>query len=236
MKEQYVKWYSQELSRDFEMLVFGESGFPVVLFPTSMGSYRENKDFKLIDSAQWFIDNGLIRIYCPDSVDKLSWYNKAIRPEGRVWNHICYDQMLAKELMPRIMYENQVSKVAVAGCSFGGYHSANFAFRHPEMVAHLFSMSGAFDIKSHLDGFYNDQVYFNNPPDFLPQSNNPELWNMNIILGTSEWDICRVANEEMSALLKRKNIKHWLDMRGWVKHDWPVWREMFPHYLSTIVK
>jgi len=234
LKEQYFKWYSQELSKDFEMLVFGHSGYPVVLFPTSMGSYQENKDFKLIDSASWFLEQGLIKIYCPDSVDRLSWYNKSIPPQGRVHNHVCYDNMLNKELVPRIMHETGQSRVAVAGCSFGGYHSVNFAFKHPEKVSHLFSMSGAFDIKSHLDGYYDSNVYFNNPPDFLANLQNPNLWNINIVLGTSEWDICRVANEEMSTMLKAKNIKHWLDMRGWAKHDWPIWREMFPHYLSLI--
>ena len=39
-------------------------------------------------------------------------------------------------------------KVAVAGCSFGGYHAANFAFRHPGYVSHIFSMGGAFNIKN----------------------------------------------------------------------------------------
>ncbi len=234
MKEQYFKWYSQELSKDFEMLVFGHSGYPVVLFPTSMGSYRENKDFKLIDSASWFLEQGLIKIYCPDSVDRLSWYNKSIPPQGRVHNHICYDNMLNKELIPRIMHETGHSRVAVAGCSFGGYHSTNFAFKHPEKVAYLFSMSGAFDIKSHLNGYYDSNVYFNNPPDFLPNLQDPNLWNMNIVLGTSEWDICLVANQDMSAMLKHKNVNHWLDVRGWEKHDWPLWRKMFPHYLSLI--
>ena len=57
---------------------------------------------------------------------------------------------------------------------------------------------------------------------------------MNIVLGTSEWDICLAANEHMSHLLNQKGVNHWFDKRGWKEHDWPLWKEMFPHYLSLI--
>jgi len=126
------------------------------------------------------------------------------------------------------------SKIITAGCSFGGYHAAKFAFRHPWLVSHMFSLSGVFDIRSQLDGFYNDEVYFNNPVDFLPNDNNPELWNMKIILGTAERDICKPDNERLSQILTDKGINHWLDVRQNADHDWPIWRKMLPEYLSQL--
>ncbi len=84
MIEQYHKWYSHNLGLDVEMLVFGDRGYPVILFPTSEGRYYQNKDEGLIDAVRWFIDEGLVKIYCPDSFDWLTWYNKGfIRPIGR---------------------------------------------------------------------------------------------------------------------------------------------------------
>jgi len=234
MTEQYRKWYSSQLSADIEMLVYGDRGYPVILFPTSQGRYYETKDFKLIDSVAWFIDQGLVKIYAIDSIDSLSWYNKSIHPADRVKNHIWYDQMLYHELVPWAMHETGVGKVCVAGCSFGGYHAANFAFKHPEKVSHLFSMSGAFDIREQLDGFYNDDVYFNNPIEFVQHNSQAELWQLKIILGTSDYDICKEANLHLSGILYHKSIEHWLDIRPNAPHDWPIWREMFPHYLSQI--
>ena len=114
-----------------QMLEFGDRGFPVVLFPTSMGRYHENKDFGLIESVSWYIKEGLIRIYCPDSVDHLSWYNRSVHPGQRVQNHIWYDEMLVKELFPHIQQASGVDRIALAGCSFGGYHAANAGFKHP---------------------------------------------------------------------------------------------------------
>ena len=58
------------------MLIFGHSGYPLVIFPTTMGRYFESKDFKLIESVRWFLEQGKVKIYCPDSIDRHSWYNK----------------------------------------------------------------------------------------------------------------------------------------------------------------
>ena len=216
------------------MLVYGHAGYPVIVFPTTMGRYYESKDFKLIESAQWFLDQGMIQIYAIDSIDKDSWYNKSIHPADRVKNHIWYDKFILEEVVNSIRHEKGIGKVCVAGASFGGYHAANFAFRHPEAVSHMFSMSGAFSINSFLDGHYDDNVYFNNPVDYMPGANHSDLWQMKIVLGVGEWDICLDANNRMHEILKNRGIEHWYDVRKWAEHDWPLWRDMFPHYLSLI--
>lgn len=217
-----------------ETLIFGHSGYPVIIFPSSQGRYYEAKDFNLIESVRWFVDQGLVKIYCPDSIDSLSLYNKSIHPADRLKNHELYDKFLLEELVEKIRYETGQGKICVTGPSFGAYHALNFAFRHPDRVSHLFAMSGKYDIKSFLDGYYDDNAYFNNPVDFMPDSNNGELWNMRIVLGTGEHDICRDATVQMSEILKNKGIDHWLDIRQGYEHDWPLWKEMLPHYLSLI--
>jgi esterase/lipase superfamily enzyme len=199
-----------------------------------MGRYHEAKDFKLIESARGHIESGKVKIYCPDSIDKYSWYGKHLHPSERVQNHLYFDQYLNEELIPVIMSECNVSKVAVAGCSFGGYHAANFAFRHPDKVSHLFTMGAAFDIQSFLGDFHNDNVFFNNPPNYLPNATDPNLWQMNIVLGTCNADFCKPDNENLSEILAHKNINHWLDIRWHGTHDWDIWREMFPEYLNKI--
>lgn len=234
MKEEYKKWYSPNLSTDIELLVFGHSGYPVLLFPTSRGRYYEAKDFRLIEAAQQFIEEGKVKIYCPDSIDEWSWYNKALHPADRAKNHAWYDKMLVEEISSLACNETGHSKVISAGCSFGGYHAANFAFRHPWLVSHLFSMSGIFDITEQMDGFYNSDVYYNNPVDFVPHNNDPELWKMDIVLGTGERDICRPFNERLSTILSKKGIDHRLDIKPGAEHDWSLWRHAFPEYLSAL--
>ncbi len=119
--------------------------------------------------------------------------------------------MLYDELAPRAMHETGVKKIATAGCSFGGYHAVNFGLKHPDKTAHILSMSGAFDIKQFVDDFYNDDVFYNNPVDFLPASDRWELWQMNIILGTAEHDICLADNRRMSNIMAQKIL-----IIGWI--------------------
>lgn len=232
--EEFHTWYSSSISSEFKMLIFGHAGQPVILFPTSKGSYYQNKDEGLINAAAWFLENGKIRIYCPDSIDALSWYNRSVEPYIRAHNHTCYDRLILREIVPRAQHETGYSRMAMAGCSFGGYHAVNFSFRHPYVCSYCFSMSGAFDVRQFTDGYYDDNVYYNNPVDFIPNDADPELWKMGIILGTAEYDICKQDNERLSQILQNKNINHWLDIRPQANHDWPVWRDMFPHYLSRL--
>jgi esterase/lipase superfamily enzyme len=58
MNERYIKRYTPHLSREFEMLAFGNGGgLPLILFPKSFGRYHQNKDFGLIGSVSSCVDS-----------------------------------------------------------------------------------------------------------------------------------------------------------------------------------
>lgn len=234
LNEQKHSWHSPALDIQIEMLTFGTKGFPIILFPTSMGMHNENRDFKLIEAIGWFIETGLIKVYCPDSIDKHSWYNEEAAPADRVKNHILYEKMILEEIYPAIKEETNHWRIGVAGASFGGYHACNFAFRHPDIVAAMFSLHAKFDIKILLDGFYNEDSYFNNPPEYVPGLTDENLWKMQIFLGSAEFDMCLDANYQMAHMLGSKNIPHILEVVPGEKHDWPCWRQQLPIFLSML--
>src|SRR5437762_2619913 len=125
--------------------------------------------------------------------------------------------------------------LAVSGASLGAYHAANIAFRHPDLVSHLISLSGSFDISSFFDGYHDDNIYFNSPYEYLPNTTDPWKYNhMGIILGTGEWDNTRHESLRLSEILNSKGIKHFLDDRRWCGHEWSYWRDMLPYYLSLM--
>lgn len=238
MKEEYHKFYTNYLSREFELLVFGHAGYPVILFPTSKGKYYDAKDFKLIEAASSLIDTGKIKIYCPDSVDTESWYNYDIQPADRVKTHIGYENVILNDVIEFVKYETGRTKVGVAGCGFGGYHAANIAFRHPDKIGYLISMSGEFDIKKFIMGYYDDDCYYNNPPDYLPGLKDyyilQEIKSMGIVLSTGVHDFSLDENVRLSNILNEKGINHWLDVVPGGRHDWHWWKESFPKYLSRV--
>lgn len=238
LKEEYHKWYSEYLNREFEMLVFGHDGYPVILFPTLRAHYYESKDCKLIDSAAQLLDAGKFKIYCPDGVDSLSWCNYSIHQGERVKTHTVYENLILNDVIRFAKHETGRKKVGVAGCGFGAYHAANLAFRNPDKVNNIICMGGTFDIKPFIYGYYDDNCYFNNPGDYLP--NLADDWyleryrQMGIILGTGEHDICKDENIRLSNILNSKGILHWLDVRAGAGHDWRWWNEMFLQYLEKI--
>jgi esterase/lipase superfamily enzyme len=67
-------------------------------------------------------------------------------------------------------------------------------------------------------------VFYNSPEDYLYGLDDPELWKMDIVLGTSNWDICFDANLKLSKVLSERNVHHWLDIRQDRSHDWPLWK------------
>jgi esterase/lipase superfamily enzyme len=174
MNERYIRWHTPYLSRDFEMLAFGNGGgLPLILFPTSFGSYYQNKDFGLVDAVASYVDAGRITVYCPDAIDLESFYNKSIHPADRMRTHNAYENVIVRDVFDLARRECSSPRVAVCGASLGAYHAANIAFRHPDTVSHLISLSGSFDINSFFDGYHDDNIYFNSPYEYLPNTTDP---------------------------------------------------------------
>src|SRR5580765_5650328 len=123
MNRQYHKGYSQELQRDMEVLVFGDAGMPLIVFPTSLGKFFEYEDRGMVSILAPRIEQGGLQVICPDSVETESWYNKNVHPRVRVLRHMQYENYVFQELLPFIRWRNQTPQLAVTGCSFGGYHA-----------------------------------------------------------------------------------------------------------------
>ena len=231
MNREYHKWFSPQLGREMELLVFGHAGMPMIVFPTSMGRFFDYENRKMIDAVGGKYENGELQAFCVDSVDAESWYNRSVHPSQRAARHVQYDQYLVDEVVPFVRARNASQELTVTGCSFGGYHSVNFALRHPDIATHCVSMGGAFDIHQFLDGYFDQNCYFNCPPDFLP--NLTDEWfldryrRMKIVLATGETDMCLGENRRLAAIMAAKGLPHWLDVWGdGTGHDWPWWEQM----------
>jgi esterase/lipase superfamily enzyme len=238
MNREYHKWYSHALQRDMELLVFGHAGVPMIVFPTSQGRYFDYENRNMIKMIDWRYESGAVQAFSVDSVDAESWYNKRISPRDRALRHNQYEQYLIQEVIPFIRSKNPSQELALTGCSFGGYHTINFALRHPDLVTHAVSMGGAFDIHQFLDGYYDENCYFNCPPDFLPNLNDP--WYLSryathtkLVLATGERDMCLGDNQHLGGIMDAKQIPHWLDVWGdGTGHDWPWWERMTVKYFG----
>jgi esterase/lipase superfamily enzyme len=236
MKREYHKWLSPALGRDMELLVFGHAGIPALVFPTSCGRFLEFEVSGMVNVVHDKLEQGRLQLFCVDSVDSESWYNRNVPPRWRIARHMQYEQYLMQEVLPLIRQQNQSIQLASVGTSFGGYHALNIALRHPDVFTAMLSMSGAFDTSSFLSGYYDDDCYFNIPMHYLPNISDP--WYLHryrrntYLLATGVHDQCWNANERIAQVFRDKSISCRLDVWGDnTGHDWPWWQRMLETYL-----
>lgn len=235
MNRDHHRWYSPNLGRDMELLVYGYSGARVIVFPTSQGRYFDWESQGMVEAMAEPIERGEVQLYAVDSVDAESWYARWKWPGDRAWRQTQYDAYIAREVIP-FTQRNSNPFLIVMGASFGAYQAVNFAFRHPDMVGRVLAMNGLYDISDWTDGHHDDNVYFNNPVEFVKNEHDEgrltQMRAMDIIITTSETEPLRGATEYFSQILWQKNIWHALRIwNGWA-HDWPYWKQMINLYLS----
>jgi esterase/lipase superfamily enzyme len=236
MNREYHRCFSPSLERDMEMLVFGHAGARVLAFPTSMGRFFQWEDSGMITALGDQLEQGQLQLFCVDSVDEESWYAKWKQPSDRAWRQTQYNYYLVNEVLPLTRQYNPNPYLIAAGASFGAYHAVNFAFRYPHLVGRVIGLSGRYDIKDFTNGYSDDNVYFNNPCDFIQNEYEPArldaLRHLDIILAIGRDDPSSANNEYLSSILWDKNIWHALRIwDGWV-HDWPYWQQMIRMYIS----
>jgi len=219
-----------------ELLIFGHAGARVLVFPTSMGRFYEWEDRGMMGVVQDDLEHGRLQIYCVDSVDAESWYARWKHPGARVWRHIQYEQYLLREVLPMSQQKNHNPFLITVGASFGAYHAVNFALRYPHLVGRTIGMSGIYDISRWVNGYHDDNVYFQNPVEYIGNENDSgrleALRNVDIILAVGNGDSLYGNNTYFSGLLWRQGIGNALRVwDGW-SHDWPYWMQMLRLYIS----
>jgi len=242
MNREYHKWWSDSLQRDMELLVFGHAGAKVLVFPSREGRFYEYENLRIVESLKHKIEQGWLQLYCIDSVYAESFYCGWAHPSGRILRHIAYEQYILDEVLPFMHRKNEHPCVIAHGLSLGAYIAANIAFRHPYLFKKLVAFSGRYDLTLNvedftdlLDGFYNEDIYFNTPTHFLPNLDCAwrlsKLREMDITIVIGDEDPFLKNNEYLSSILWQKGINHQLVIWNGRAHKGHYWRRMAPLYI-----
>jgi esterase/lipase superfamily enzyme len=236
MYRAFHRWDSPSLGRPMELLVFGHSGAPVIVFPTSQGRFYEYEDRGMVGALSHQIEQGWVQLYCVDSVDAESWYCSWAHPRGRLQRHDQYESYVINEVLPLIRHQNPNPFLMAHGCSFGASHALLFGLRYPQYFNRVIALSGLYDMRRFLDGYNDEETYYHNPTEFIPGLQNGPLLDqirrLEIILAVGREDAAADSNAQISGALWDKQIWHamrWWD--GW-SHDWPYWHKMIKLYIG----
>lgn len=241
MHIEHHHWYSGRLGRELGVVVIGHWGAPILTFPTSGGNEWEYHDRRLVAGVADLVDQGRVKFFCVDSNASESFNNTGAHPLHRSWMQRMYDEYLVQEIVPFVHHHCRGwQPISTLGASLGAYYAVNTLLKHPDLVKRCFGLSGVYDMKPFMDGLYDENFYFNNPVDYVPNLSDPwflqQLRSCDIHLATGHgpWEN-RAPSDQLSRVLRAKGIAHSLDDWGALGgHDWPYWTHEVREYLHGL--
>jgi esterase/lipase superfamily enzyme len=242
MKREYHKWFSPNLQREMEVLIYGHAGARVLLFPTRTARFYDYENWRIIQSLQHYIENGWLQVYALDSIDQESYYCFWAHPSGRIQRHVQYENYVLQEVLPLSYGINPNLCLMSVGCSMGAYHAMNIALRHPQWFAKVVALSGRFDLTLNvgmfqdlLSGHYDETVYHHMPSHYMgnmPAGDQLEhIRRLEITMVIGRQDPFYQNNRDFSSILWRKGISHAFHEWDGLAHKASYWRQMLPIYL-----
>ncbi|MEO6939295.1 MAG: alpha/beta hydrolase-fold protein [Candidatus Kapaibacterium sp.] len=231
-------WFSPALGKEMEVAVYGHSGPALLMFPSAAADYLEYERFHLIDAVQGVFESGKMMGFSINSINSESWLNNSMAPRDKAVRHVQYNQYISEEVVPFIrdrMGATERPTVYTTGVSFGAFHAMNMLLHRPDLFDGVIAMSGVYDLKEYAKGYYDEDVYFNSPIDFLPNLGDGPLLEalraknkIFLMSGKGNYEDPH-ASWIMGEVLGKKGIHNFVELWGeeWT-HDWPTWRAMLP--------
>ncbi len=233
-------WYSQRLQCNTQLVRWGFSGQPVLVFPTAGGDAEEIERFKMIHVLEPLLAAGRIKIYSCDSVAGRVWFNKEGSPEHRMWMQHQFHQYVKHEVAPAIRLDCKTPDIDIwaAGSSIGAFHSVAVVCRFPDIFSRALAMSGTFDLLRFIEKPDPTEYYFvSSPLLFVPTLAGRHLdllrtRYIHLATGEGKWENIG-ESFRMGKVLGDKGIPNWVESWGkeW-DHDWVTWRAKMPKYLE----
>ena len=242
MHREYHKWFSPNLNRDMELLIFGHAGARVLVFPTRRGRFHEYEDLGLVQALTEKLENGWLQLYCVDSIDRESIYNRHIAPCDRIRRHKQYEEYILREVLTLSRLKNPQPFMISHGCSLGAYHAMNIALRHPQWFDKVVAFSGRYSLSEPVaefrglfDDYYDEEIYYHSPNHFLPNLGDCEALNqvrrLQIVMTIGTEDPFLSSNLTLNETLSTKQVGHELYFWDGRAHQASDWQKMAPLYL-----
>jgi esterase/lipase superfamily enzyme len=242
MNREYHKWHSRALDREMELLVFGQAGPRMLVFPSRKQRFFEYEDHGMVHSLRHRIEAGELQLVCVDSLDHESLYCFEIEPQARIARHLQFERYVIEEVLPFSEKINPGTPLLAHGCSFGGYHAMTIALRHPQRFAGVLAFSGRYDLMLHagdfhslFHGFHDDSLATIMPSRFVPTLKDGkrlrQIRKLRFTLVIGEDDPFYQDNVALCRAFARKRINH--ELHAWCgnAHRFRYWRQMARVYL-----
>lgn len=230
------KWRSPSLGKDMKLTIYGEKGTPIIGLPTRGATCNQWNEFGMVNSISYQIENGFNQLFCLSSIDEEGLLNRKVSPTKRLTRQQQFESYLVEEVVPFIHKQNSIQYIIIAGADLGGYHAVTTALKNPGAFGKAIGISGIYDIRPFMGDFYDDNVYYHNPMDFIPNLNKKSLLELirdvDFRLVSFNEDPRKEDAQRMSNVFRMKFIEHELDIWDMnTTEEWDQWPQMLKTHI-----
>ena len=240
-----ISYHSNVLGEDLGVIVYGKTGYPIIVFQTQDSKCTNYEDFGMISELADYIDGGKVQLFCVDSIDQESWSNTNGDKSWRAQRQEDYFRFVTDELVPYVHDRNGSDLRPLAtGCSMGATHSAIAALRRPDLFQGCIALSGVYRTSFFFGDWMDENLYMNDMVQMLHDlpADHPyiHLYNHRSLcfcVGQGAWEDGLSDLRDMDASFKRLGISAWCDFWGYdVNHDWPWWKKQMRYFLPIVLE
>lgn len=237
--------HGEGANRDFDLVVYGSKGQPVIAFPEADASCVCWENNGMVAALADLIEAGTIQLFCVDSLDDESWHATGALDEYRRQNLADWFDFIEHELLAFVgTTSTSRRRPLLVGAGMGAMNVTVALLRKPAAYAGLLALSGTYDVRALVGDWAVPEWLAFSPVDLVANLDSAS----DVVKALKDGQLAFVSGQEGSetgawsqSLLEERmaalGIDATFELWGYdVSHDWCWWQEMCRQLLPCLLK
>lgn len=237
--------HGERANRDFDLVVYGSKGQPVIAFPEADASCVCWENNGMVAALADLIEAGTIQLFCVDSLDDESWHATGALDEYRRQNLADWFDFIEHELLAFVgTTSTSRRRPLLVGAGMGAMNVTVALLRKPAAYAGLLALSGTYDVRALVGDWAVPEWLAFSPVDLVANLDPAS----DVVKALKDGQLAFVSGQEGSetgawsqSLLEERmaalGIDATFELWGYdVSHDWCWWQEMCRQLLPCLLK
>lgn len=237
--------HGEGANRDFDLVVYGSKGQPVIAFPEADASCVCWENNGMVAALADLIEAGTIQLFCVDSLDDESWHATGALDEYRRQNLADWFDFIEHELLAFVgTTSTSRRRPLLVGAGMGAMNVTVALLRKPVAYAGLLALSGTYDVRALVGDWAVPEWLAFSPVDLVANLDPAS----DVVKALKDGQLAFVSGQEGSetgawsqSLLEERmaalGIDATFELWGYdVSHDWCWWQEMCRQLLPCLLK
>jgi esterase/lipase superfamily enzyme len=234
---------SASAEKDFDVVVYGDAGRPVVVFPEGDASCTSWENNGMIERLLGLVEKGRVQLFATDSADDEGWYFRTADQGYRVGSVGSYFSYVEGELHDYVSaFSSSEELPLLVGVGMGAMNATVEMLRRPDLYGGLLAVSGTYDVRAFVDGELDEGWLAFSPVDIVASLGDDAILDLTgkplaFVCGTHGSETGADTQRALEGALRACRIPATFEYWGAdVSHDWRWWREEVAQLLPCLLE